>query len=233
MKKMMILTVFALLAFACDNDDDTIDDIIDSKVYIYDFDDGAEGWSGDYSDFPVSEEDSLGLTFEPSGLPEPLNVDEGSLMITGAGGGENLFLYTKKKITDLEPNTTYQVTFKVTLAATVDTTGTGVANNNVEMHVKAGVALEEPVTGEDETGYNRFTGIDKGDIGQNGANAVVLKSFTGDTLWDNWALDTVSNDTPVEITTDENGEAWAFVGTETVAGDVTTVYYDKIEVDFD
>ncbi len=233
MKKMMILAAVALFAFACDNDDDTLDDIIDPKVYIYDFDDGTEGWNGGYADYPADGEDVLGLNFESSELPEPLDVDEGALMISGTGGGENLFLYTKKKITDLEPNTTYQVSFKVKLAATIDTAGID-TNNDAALYIKAGVALSEPVTEPDNAGYNRFTGIDKGQVGQNGADAIVLAGITDETNWDDLTLETVSNnENPLQITTDANGEAWAFVGTETVAGNVTTVFYDSIEVDFD
>ncbi|HKJ80345.1 MAG TPA: hypothetical protein VKA10_12450, partial [Prolixibacteraceae bacterium] len=66
MKKMFFLMAIALVAFACDNDDDTLDDIVDDAVYIYDFDDGAEGWTGNYADFPADAENILGLEFAKS-----------------------------------------------------------------------------------------------------------------------------------------------------------------------
>jgi len=102
------------------------------------------------------------------------------------------------------------------------------------LHVKAGISHIEPLVEEDDTGYYRFVDFDKGEVGVSGSDVVVLESFLDDTFWDNWTLETVNNlDAPIPITTDENGEVWVIVGTESVAANATTVYYDMIEVDFD
>ena len=205
----------------------------DVMNYSWDFEESAEGWIGDFADYPVGEADDYELTFAYDQLPQPLDTSMGALKLAGTNMSDDLFMFTMKKAEGLEPNTRYDVSFTVQFASDIPDGLFGVGGSPGEsVWIKAGAVNREPVPEEDNMGYYRMN-IDKGGQSLGGDDMLVLGDFSNDTEQEVWTLKTVSSDERFRVTTDMNGEVWIIVGTDSGFEATTTIYYNRIEVDFE
>ncbi len=205
----------------------------DAMNFSWDFGESTDGWIGDFADYPVGEADDYELTFTHEMLPQPLDESEGALKLSGNNMSDDLFMFAKTKAEGLEPNTRYDVTFTVQFASDVPDGLFGVGGSPGEsVWIKAGAVNREPVPEEDNMGYYRMN-IDKGGQSLGGDDMLVLGDFSNDTDQEVWTLKTVSSDERFRVTTDMNGEVWIIVGTDSGFEATTTIYYNRIEVDFE
>ena len=231
MKRMIILGALVVALFACDDSDD---DVFDEDVTLtYEFESNAEGWTADFADYPVGEDDRFELEFEQTYLPAPLDESEGAIGISGTNLSDDLFMFIKKQVDGLEPNTMYQATFEVQFASNVPEGTAGIGGSpGSSVWIKAGAVQNEPVPEqEDNAGvmYYRMN-IDKGGQSQGGSDMHVLGDFSNETDRDQYALKTVASETPIAVTTDSNGQLWLIVGTDSGFEGNTTIYYNTITV---
>ena len=115
---------FILVLASCNLPDQQI------KVFSisYLFFDADEGWKGDFADYPQGDSIAYELFYKPDTLPENLNANATikALHISGDNGSDDLFMFVKKKISGLRPNTTYLLLFNVRLASNARTGAVGV-----------------------------------------------------------------------------------------------------------
>jgi hypothetical protein len=230
MKTMKWMAVALLMAgiIACNNKRD-----VEPVEYSFEFTSDTEGWTGDFADYPVGEAESYELEFEHTTLPAPLDETEAALRLSGLNKSDDLFMFIKRKISGLEPNTTYYATFYVEFASNVPDGLAGVGGSPGEsVFVKAGATQTEPDTEEDKMNYHRMN-IDKGNQSQGGADMVVVGDFSNDTDSDEYTLKTVTNENRFTVTTDANGELWLIAGTDSGFEATTTIYYNKFWVVFE
>lgn len=206
---------------------------VEPVEYSFEFSSDAEGWTGDFADYPVGEAESYELEFEHTTLPAPLDETEGALRLSGLNKSDDLFMFIKRKISGLEPNTTYYATFYVEFASNVPDGLFGVGGSPGEsVYVKAGAAQTEPAPEEDDMDYYRMN-IDKGGQSQGGADMVVLGYFSNDTDREEYTLKTVTNENRFTMTSNVNGELWLIAGTDSGFEATTTIYYNKFWVVFE
>ena len=82
---------------------------------------------GDFADYPVGEESFYELSWGWDNLPAEVTVDgkEASktlskgLFLSGNNHSDDLFMFVKRKITGLDPNTAYSVQFSVLIESNV------------------------------------------------------------------------------------------------------------------
>lgn len=225
---------FAMLAFfSCDDDEDNGDDNDAMLEFIYEFESGVDGWEGDFADYPVGEAESYELDFDHAALPEPLDEVEGAVRLSGTNMSDDLFMFMKKEVSGLEPNTVYRVDVSVQFASDVADNMVGVGGSPGEsVWIKAGVTAMEPVPEVDDMDYYRMN-INKGGQSQGGTDMVVLGDFSNDTDQDIYTLKTVSNDEPLMVTSDNEGKVWLIVGTDSGFEATTTIYYNTIQFTFE
>jgi hypothetical protein len=60
---------------------------------------------------------------------------------------------------------------------------------------------------------------------------VVIGDFSNDTDQEAYTLKTVSNETPFGAETDENGNLWIIIGTDSGFEATTTIYYNSVKVE--
>lgn len=226
--KMKWMAVAVLMAgiISCNDKRD-----VERVEYSFEFTSDAEGWTGDFADYPVGEAESYELEFEHTTLPAPLDETEGALRLSGLNKSDDLFMFIKRKISGLEPNTTYYATFYVEFASNVPDGLFGVGGSPGEsVFVKAGATLTEPDTEEDNMNYYRMN-IDKGGQSQGGADMVVVGDFSNDTDSDEYTLKTVSNENRFSVTSNANGELWLIAGTDSGFEATTTIFYNKLLIE--
>ena len=226
-KRLIVAGILITALVSCDkkNGGPTID-------FSWDFNQDAEGWTGDFADYPVGEAESYELTFEYAMLPSPLDQTEGSLKLSGTNMSDDLFMFTKRKIDGLEPNTNYIVKFTVEFASDIPDDRVGVGGSPGEsVWIKAGATTEEPLPVEDDMGYYRMN-IDKGGQSQGGSDMFVLGDFSNDTDLQVYSLKTVTNDQSFRVTSNNLGEVWMIFGTDSGFEATTTIFYNEIAAVF-
>ncbi|MGC9353165.1 MAG: hypothetical protein ACP5D9_04965 [Mariniphaga sp.] len=227
MKK--ITTIAILLAlFACS--DKNLDQP-DPVEFYFDFADGTEGWTGDFADYPVGEEEFYELVFEHDTLPEPLDQNQMALKQSGNNHSDDLFMFIKRKVNGLEPNKVYFITFTVEFATNVpdDTMGAG-GSPGESVYIKVGAATTEPRKVKDDQNFYRMN-TDNNNQSRNGDDMVVAGDFSNDTDQAVYTLKTVTNDSPFGAATDENGNLWLIIGTDSGFEATTTIYYNSVKVE--
>jgi hypothetical protein len=229
MKHIVILFAMLLFFVGCSNDSDT-GTIPAGSQLIYPFTTDAQGWQGGFADYAQEREEIYELVFARTTLPEPLDTEDGALYLSGNNHSDDLFMYITRKYEGLEPNTTYALTFTVEFASNVADGMIGVGGSPGEgVLIKVGAVPYAPERVLDENGWYRMN-IDKGNQANGGKDMMVIGDFSNDTDQNVYALKTVQNETPFFATSNENGELWFIVGTDSGFEATTSIYYNTIEI---
>lgn len=207
--------------------------MISQKQYFkFDFANGLGGWEGGFADYPVGEEVHYELKWGWQRMPKPL--DGHGLYLSGNNHSDDLFMFAKRRIEGLQPNTPYALGFNVTLATDTPTGCFGVGGAPGEsVWVKAGASVIEPMPMEMDDKYYRMN-IDKGNQAQGGKDAMVLGNIANSNTDCNkpvYELKSLSNSTaPFEVHTDQSGGLWVLVGTDSGFESTTSLYYASIVI---
>jgi hypothetical protein len=228
--KGFLVVLFALAVVSC---------LPDQEVRIYSvsyiFTDSASGWTGDFADYPV---DSAGYHLQVGldTLPYSINADstKKAIRISGINGSDDLFMFIKRKVSGLRRNTTYELLFNVRLASNAPTgeTDTDVAPGE-SVYVKVGASTNEPEKELVDDNYYRLN-LDKGNLAEGGENMVVVGHVGVAATTENYALIVRNNSTAnsVYATTNDRGELWLIIGTDSGFEGQTTLYYTQVDVLF-
>ena len=206
------------------------------KRFTFTFDDGPQGWVGDFADLPANfAADDFNLVFDPARpLPAELNDRRAVPFLSGVNRSDDLFMYLRRHFEGLKPNTAYAVHVGLQLATAVPAGLVGVGGAPGEsVFVRVGVALEEPVPvvrGDDI----RLV-LEKGNQSQDGPFDVVVGNIAKPTsqalsVYEFKRLDNRAK--PLSVTTDPSGSVWVFVGTDSGFESLTALYYSRIDITF-
>ncbi|MGS2741128.1 hypothetical protein [Sinomicrobium sp. M5D2P17] len=226
-----VCLILGLLFFpGCSDDDDGNDN---PKTVDFHFSEDAEGWSGDFADYPEGEEDFYELEFGYAPLPEPLDDSEGALRQIGNNHSDDLFMFIKRKITGLDPNREYRVYFDIRIASNAPEGSVGIGGSPAEsVFIKAGAVKDEPEKKVGENDYFEMN-IDKGNQSQPGKDMINIGDFSNETDNDTYVIVQRGNTDPFTATSNANGELWLVLGTDSGFEGTTTIYYDSISVTFE
>jgi hypothetical protein len=229
-----IYSIFLVVLFGCSLSDN--DPSISVFSASYDFSEGPDGWEADFADLPSNTGDSsfYELKFEYTDLPANLGAHK-SLMLSGNNHSDDLFMFIKTKVTGLIPNTSYNLVFDVELASNAPKGSVGVGGSPGEsVFLKAGASEIEPKKIVES--YQYVLNIDKGNQSVSGENAIVLGDISIPSGSTDYTLisrtNASSSNEPFIAQSNNDGEIWLLVGTESGFEGTTTVYYTKINVIF-
>jgi hypothetical protein len=193
----------------------------------FDFSSGDQGFASGFADLPESYDPALyNLVADHRNLPAELGGGKG-LFISGVNRSDDLWMFWKKKLTGLQPNTEYQVVLDVEMASNVVAGMIGVGGAPGEsVYVKAGVSQAEPLVAEDAQGQLRLT-VDKGNQSTGGSAAAVLGNVAKENNDSNQYVILHRNNRSVQqsATTSADGSLWIFFGTDSGFEGTTSLYY--------
>jgi hypothetical protein len=185
-----------------------------SQIYTYDFSIENQYFEGGISDYYAAEENKIQYEIEYKALPIPWMPISYAQYISSRNTTGDLFMYIKREINGLKPNTRYMVNFMVEFATkyrTNEITGGGSAGDGV---IKAGITGTEPKS------FHNEDLCSLGHIGLTDTTTV-------------WALTSTDNfNHPFTFTTGPDGSGWLIVGTESSCMCLTEIYFTKVFVDF-
>ncbi|MEM1125781.1 MAG: hypothetical protein AAGI71_03950 [Bacteroidota bacterium] len=232
---LLLLTLLTGLSLnlAC-SDSPASDDLDRPAPLLFDFREGTNGWTAGFADYPPGEEDFYELEAGLAMLPASLDETRQAFRISSSNRSDDVFMFLKRRLDDLAPNTTYATQFRVEFASDggIGCAGIGGAPGEA-VAVKAGASALEPAPRVDETvGLYRMN-VDKGDQSQPGQDALVLGHVAVDVPCQGgtFKLKTLtSEDGAFSARTDAQGQLWLLVGTDSGYEGITTLYYTQIEV---
>lgn len=203
------------------------------KSFTDSFTTGADGWTGDFADYPTdpAQIPQYQLEFTHAFLPDPLNTSDGALKQSGVNRSDDLFMFIKKKITGLEPERNYAVNLKVEFASNAADNMVGVGGAPGEgVAIKAGAVSIEPnkIVNTQENWYRM--NIDKSNQLQSGIDMKVIGNFANGTNLNVYKIKQLSTSTPLNVRSNRQGEIWLVIGTDSGFESITTIYYNSIQV---
>jgi hypothetical protein len=228
-KSIASLLMLTIAFTACKKNDDnkpsTI--VVDDK-----FDASAQGWTGDFADYPSSADPAFyELSFGSATLPEPLDKTKKGLRITGNNHSDDLFMFIKKKVTGLKPNQVYKVKFEIELASNAASKSSGIGGAPGEsVTLGAGFSLQEPKKVVDpESGLYRMN-IKKTNQTQSGEDMAAIGNIGNGT--DKFTYKLIQRSGEFKGKTDAKGEVWLIVGTDSGFEGLTALYYTNVKATF-
>lgn len=194
-----------------------------------------------YADYPKGQESFYELNFKPgSKLPSEIRTKSEGLNISGNNHSDDLFMYAYTKISGLSANTTYHVTFSLEFASNA-TSDMGVGGSPGEsVFVKIGTVAKEPQRYVDDSGFYRMT-LDKGNQMQDGKDMVLIGTAAVNTRNELYMLKTLpyQPDSLMQeklanysVTTNDKGEVWLILGTDSGFESTSTFIYTNVVVTF-
>jgi hypothetical protein len=221
----------AVLFGACQTDDDSASS--EPKVFNFNFQADTQGWTSGFADYPnePNVEEFYDLEFSHSVLPSPLNQGDGALRQSGDNHSDDLFMFVKKKITGLNPNTSYDITLEVEFATNAASGAVGVGGAPGEsVYIKAGATAIEPLSVLNVSENHFRINIDKGNQSQDGIDMALIGDFSNGTSQFIYVLKELRTTDPIRVKTNPLGECWVIIGTDSGFESTTTIYYNRIEV---
>ena len=197
------------------------------------FETDAEGWSAGFADLPADYDPAIyELDSELRALP--VDLEGSGIYIQGHNRSDDLFMFLKKQVDGLEPETSYGVAIEIDLATNIPEGLSGIGGSPGEsVYVKAGATPVEPVVSTDESGHLRVN-IDKGNQATEGVDMLNLGNVAHpDIIDDEYRIKAMdNNDKPLEVTTDSGGRLWLIVGTDSGFEGLSSFYYSRIRYVF-
>ena len=232
MKKVLFYLIVFISIQGCSSQDASMGFLISSDAS--DFSAGLQEWTGDFADYPTGSDDSsfYELQFKYSDRPSNLGSPQKAILLSGNNHSDDLFMFIKKKVAGLRPNTEYIMVFEVELASNAEKNSVGIGGAPGEgVFLKVGASSVEPkkiIEGD----FYRLN-IDKGNQSVGGNDMVVIGDVAVDSK--EYSLITRSNSNQSgKFVAQSNGmgELWLIVGTDSGFEGITTLYYSKVNVVF-
>lgn len=223
---LMMLMSLLLPLISCDEEVTDPQGIIIKET---DFNQGADGWTAVYAEFPKKDTVFYELQYGIKALPTPLDQSKKGFMLSGNNHSDALQMYVSKQLTGLSPNTNYSVETEVDLASQYPSGSVGIGGSHgnavhlVSKFSTLGYTLEPGINEQDNVKLvlnkqGSFLEQDLGDISipsdQYVYQLINRKKSSASQL----------------VKSDLNGKLWAVIGTWSGFEGITTLYYTRIKI---
>lgn len=231
MKRNLFLLVLLIpLAFPLISCND--DEVTDPKATIVketDFNQGADGWTAIYAEFPQKDTAFYELADGIRSLPTPLDATKKGFMLSGNNHSDALQMYVSKQISGLDPNTNYSIETEVELASMYPSGSVGIGGspgNAVHLVSKFSTLGYTLQPGENEQDNVKLVLNKQGSVLEQDLGDVSISS-------DQYVYQLISrkkSSASQVVKSDMDGKLWAVVGTWSGFEGITTLYYTKIKI---
>jgi hypothetical protein len=193
------------------------------------------GWNTGYADFDVGQDpEDIQFRVQRIAMPSGTDRQERALFISSMNVNDDLFTFLYTRVGRLKPNTPYALTFELELASNAPRRCSDVYGAPGEdVFLKVGASIGPPLAAADSTTRIRLN-LDKGNQSVGGANAQVLGDISTELeQCFNTPYRVITRDNrgnPFRITTDDQGQLWLLVGTDSDYRGTTALYYDTLHV---
>ena len=118
-------------------------DRVDSE-FVFEFESDAEGWTVEFADLPVEYDQTI-FELDYGHRPLPDGLDGGGIYVQGHNRSDDLFMFLKRQVRGLRPDSTYDVSVSIDLVSNVPAGLIGIGGSPGDsVFVKAGASTAEP-----------------------------------------------------------------------------------------
>lgn len=228
MKRVLFYLMLLALIAGCQKDD--VNDGPALRVSDS-FETGDNGWTAGFAEYTAGEETRFELQSGIRNLPAPLDQSRKGYFIEGRNLSDDLFMFLKKKITGLMPNTAYEARFNIALASEAPSNAAGIGGAPGEsVHLGIGIVNNEPMTSTESGSV--VINIDKGNQASGGPARKVIGNIANGRSLNNTEYVLLNKEGQFEFSTGTDGSVWAMVSTDSGFEGKTSLYYDAIEIAF-
>lgn len=195
----------------------------------------SSDWAGDFSDLPSDYEEDLYKLDTEKTTVEVDGEDLDAYLLTGNNGSDDLFMFLHKKFSTGEKNIDYSVTVSFDLVTNIPSGMVGIGGSPGEsVYVKAGVINKEPnIEKKQLNGHEMLLlNIDKGNQAEGGQEMIVLGNIVKVDGSEDESYQIKHFEQEFEVQTNENGEFYVLIGTDSGFEGTTTLYYSNINVQY-
>lgn len=198
------------------------------------FTSGMDGWEPGFSDYPanLSLSDSTVLYgFAYGWMPMPASIvpARSGIRMRSSNRSDDVFMYIRKKVSGLLPNTAYRMYLEVDIASNAPTNAVGIGGPPGEgVNVKAGASAIQPQSIRDAQGWYRMN-IDKGNQSMGGADMNVIGHLGVTDTTRVHALIRRNMSTPLVKQSNASGELWLIVGTDSGFEGLTDIWWARVK----
>ncbi len=226
--KQSIWALGVILAVGLVSCDKTDDNVGPNFIHTTDFNKDTTTWQTGIVDYNVQQEGIMEFSSKLTALPT--DSTKKGLKLTSSNRSDDAFMYLTRKLTGLAPNQSYKIEFEVELASQYPASGVGVGGSpGGAVYLKAGASGTAPQRAKDTAGDWKLN-WDKGAQSESGKDAVVLGNIGIEGDQYKYQLIKRNNQTkPFTAKTNDKGELWLLVGTDSGFEGVTTIYYTQVK----
>lgn len=220
---VVILLSLSVSLFSCNDENKVHTQPIE---FFWDFNSGADGWIGDFAEYPTGEEAIYEMMFRHTQLPD--TSGQHVLMLSAVNHDSNLFMFIKKKVSGLEPYAVYYVDFTIEYTCDIPLAQSGDSESKV--FLSAGASQSEPFKIAGEGGKYGIS-IDKSTRLINGDDMYVLGSpipFEEKSPFEFKFLESVK---PLHRVANPEGELWLIIGIESEIDSLNAIYIRTVKVE--
>lgn len=201
----------------------------------FDFSNSDHGWVGDFSDYPIGEESFFELDWGWETLPVEIKISgkeiKKGLFLSGNNHSDDLFMFAKRKVPGLEPNTLYHLQLDVWIESNIPSgLSIGIGGSpGKSVFFKVGASREEPKKVPRNNYY--LMNVDKGNQSIGGKNAIVvgdLENLSPDPYDSTYFPKWLKTEVPLQVQSDPQGCIWIFLGTDSGFEGATKFYIAKV-----
>jgi hypothetical protein len=222
----ILLPLFLLILSGCAKTDKPID----YREYSYNFNTGTQGWDSLFSDYPRGEESFYELEFAFTHLPEPLDTTIRAIKVSGNNHSDDLLSFIATRISQLIPNAVYKVTFDINMASNVATNSAGIGGSP-DLALGVGGLGYQPANALDGANWYRTNFIS---LLQSKESNNVMQMIGTIGVQDTTTTYTLINrnniNNPINLVTNDFGELWLMIGTDSGFEGITTLYFKTITI---
>ena len=222
--------MITFLIIACQHNSTIIPAPINGVLLNHTFASSQNGWESDYSDYATEQEASIEFSFTHANLPAPLDQSQKALRVFGRNRSDDLFMFVRRQLTGLAPNTDYRLVFDLELASLHPEESIGIGGSPAtSVFLKAGASATKPVKVKEGNFYK--LNVDKGFQSESGKASVLLGNVSNGKQIDEYThIQRSSKEHPLTARTNDKGELWIFIGTDSGFEGDQALYYSRIQV---
>ena len=217
MFKIFLLVSFSIVAGCAKEEEDALE----IMAHSYDFNESIGEWAPEFTDYPVSQDTDADTVYrwKAEYVNLPSNNRSKALMLSCNNLSGDVFMFLKKKIDHLKPNTNYRLVYEISFSSNI-IAGSGLT-------LKAGGSELEPKKIIEDNYYT--LNLDKGYDTNSGENLASLGD-AGATTAELMTKGNTNAYQPLVVRSNSKGEIWLVVGTDSLVQGINSVYYSKINV---
>ena len=207
--------------------------ILETAEFSFSFENDDQGWLTEFADLPANFDQTI-YELDSGYRSLPGDLEGSGVFLQGHNRSDDLFMFLKRQVEGLRPETDYAVTVTLELATNVPAGSFGIGGSPGEsVYVKAGASPVEPIVSEDGAGWLRLN-VDKGNQASEGESMINLGNVAHpEVAGDEYKIKTLHNEgRPFEVVSDHEGRIWLIVGTDSGFEGLSTFYYSGITYGF-